>query len=313
MAKVGRYARLAHFDRDRVMLGIALGVVAYCLFTLQDATAKFLVERLPVWEVLFFRSLFILAACAVMGRTKLAARALATPLKGPLALRGAITLLAWLAYFTAAKTLPFAQLTTLYFGAPILVTIMAAPLLGERVSRARWTSVGLGFAGVIVAADPAGLSASFATALVILAAALWAYAVILMRQIATRESSIVQVLYQNLFFLAGSGVLCAIDWTTPSSGELPLLLVIGICGGIGQFLLMEAARHTPASVMATVEYSSLLWAFVLGFAIWGDIPALAVFIGASAIIASGGLLVVMERRAQRAARQAATWATGTGP
>ncbi|MBN9561048.1 MAG: DMT family transporter [Alphaproteobacteria bacterium] len=289
-----------------MLFGIALGAVAYCLFTLPDATAKFLVTRLPVWEVLFFRSLFIIAVCGVVGRTKLLVRALATPLKGPLALRGAITLLAWLAYFTAAKTLPFAQLTTLYFGAPILVMIMAAPLLGERVSRARWSSVGLGFAGVVIAADPGGLSASYATALVILAAALWAYAVILMRQIATRESSIVQVLYQNLFFLAGSGVLCAIDWTTPTSGELPLLLVIGICGGIGQFLLMEAARHTPASVMATVEYSSLLWAFVLGFAIWGDIPAVSVFMGAAAIIASGGLLVAMERRAQRAAREPAT-------
>jgi drug/metabolite transporter (DMT)-like permease len=69
---------------------------------------------------------------------------------------------------------------------------------------------------------------------------------------------------------------------------------------------MEAARHTPASVMATVEYSSLLWAFVLGFAIWGDIPPLSVFMGAAAIIASGGLLVVMERRAQRTAREPAT-------
>ena len=282
--------------------GIALGVLAYALFGVHDAAIKWLVASVPVWEVVFVRSLAVFVACLALGRRALVEDALATPLKGPLLFRGLITLSAWICYFTAARALTLAQLLCLYFAAPLMVTILAAPLLGERVTRGRWAAVLVGFAGVLVATDPWGVPFSLPTALVLLAAALWGYGVILMRQIARRERSLLQITYLNAVFLVGSGLGCLFDWRTPDAGQLVLLLGVALFGGLGQFSLFEAARRAPASVIATVEYSSLLWAFVLGYLIWGDIPGLSVCAGGALILGAGLLLVAVERRLSSAAR-----------
>ncbi len=278
-------------------IGIGLGVLAYGLFSMHDATIKWLVAELPVWQVLFFRSLTIVIFCAGIGRTKLLARAVATPLKLNLALRGAITLIAWLCYYTAARSLPLAQLLSLYFASPLAVTVLAGPLLGERVTRARWAGVLVGFAGIVMATDPLDVRLSLPTVLVLIAATLWGYGIILMRRIARRESSMLQMLYVNGIFLLGTSVACAVTWQTPTWSELALLLAVGVIGGLAQFSLFEGCRHAPASVMATVEYTALIWAFILGYVIWGDIPVPAVFIGAGLILLAGLLLVLTEHRA----------------
>jgi drug/metabolite transporter (DMT)-like permease len=280
-------------------IGIGLGVLAYGMFSWHDATIKWLVAELPIWQVLFCRSLTIVIGCVVIGRTRLLARAVATPLKASLALRGAITLVAWLCYYRASRSLPLAQLLSLYFASPLAVTLLAAPLLGERVTRARWAAVLVGFAGVVMAADPVDVHLSPATALVLIAAALWGYGIILMRRISRRESSMLQMLYVNGFFLIGTGVACVFTWQMPSWSQAGLLLAIGVLGGLAQFALFEGCRHAPASVMATVEYTALIWAFILGYVIWGDIPVPAVFIGAGLILLAGLVLVLAERRAAR--------------
>ena len=283
---------------DRVMTGLGLGVLAYALFSVHDATNKYLVGFLPVWQVLFFRSITIVVVCLSVGRGKLLARLVETPLKVPLAARGLLTLAAWLCYYTAARYLPLAQLLTLYFSAPILTTLLARPLLGEHVTKTRWASVLLGFVGVVIAVDPVGMTASWPMLLVLAAAGMWGYAIILMRQIARKEPSLLQMLVQNLTFLVLTGGLTAFTWTTPSGFQLLLLLSVGIIGGIGQYALFEGSRLAPAAVMSAMEYSSLLWAFGLGYLIFGDVPTLPVWIGAATITASGVLLVMSERRAR---------------
>ncbi len=280
-------------------VGVALGAAAYSLFSVHDAAIKWLVETLPVWEVIFFRSIVIVVITLAFGRTKLLARAVATPMKAPLLLRASLTFTAWLCYFTAARSLPLGQLTVLYFAAPIVVTLLAQPLLGERVTLYRGLAVGTGFVGVLVAANPGGVSFGLPTFLTLIAAGLWGYGIILMRQVARRESSLLQMLFANSSFSVAAGAMCLIEWRTPDPGRLALLLALGVVGGLGQFLLFESARRAPATVMATVEYTSLLWAFLLGFLVWGDIPGVAVFVGASLILGAGLLLVVTEQRAGR--------------
>jgi drug/metabolite transporter (DMT)-like permease len=280
---------------DTSVLGIGLGIFAYGLFSVHDASIKWLVAELPVWQVLFCRSLVIVLTCLAIGRRSLLEQAAATSLKMPLLFRGLITLVAWLCYFTASRSLPLAQLLTLYFAAPLVVTVLAIRLLQERVTRARWASVIVGFLGVMLASDPFGVRASIATLLVLIAAVLWGYGIILMRQIARRESTMLQMLATNLVFLIGTGIMCAFSWRTPDVSQAALLISVAAFGGLGQFCLFEAARMTPASVMATVEYTSLPWAFLLGYAIWGDIPTAAVFSGAGLILLAGGILVVAER------------------
>jgi drug/metabolite transporter (DMT)-like permease len=281
------------------MAGIGLGVMAYVFFAGHDATIKYLVQSLPVWQILFVRSAIITVMCLCIGRTRLVAQAVRTKLKIPLFLRGVLTLVAWLCYYTAARSLPLAQLITLYFAAPLIVTVLAAPVLGEVVTRARWIAVALGFVGVMIASDPLGVRLSWPTALVLFAACLWGYGVLLMRQIARRESSLLQILASNSVFVVVTGAMSLADWQPTHAAQLWLLLAVGVLGGLGQFCLFEGARRAPASVMATVEYSGLLWAFILGYAIFGDIPRPAVFAGAALIVCAGVLLIGTERKAAR--------------
>lgn len=273
-----------------------MGALAYGVFALHDAGIKWLVADIPVWQVLFFRSATILVVCLAIGRRTLLERAAASSLKRPLAFRGIVMLTAWLCYYSAARSLPLAQLLCLYFAAPLMVTVMARQVLHEQVTTARWIAVTVGFIGVLFASDPFGVRASYPTLLVLIAAALWGYGVILMRQIARQEPTMLQMLSTNTVFLIGTGVACLMHWQPVALSQVPLLIGIGLAGGLAQFLVFEAARMIPASVMATLEYSALPWAFLLGYWIWLDIPPTAVFFGAALIIMAGAILVGAERR-----------------
>ena len=277
--------------------GIAFGLLSYGLFCLRDAGVKWLVATTPVWQIMFFHSLTVLVGTIALGGRPLLRRAIATPSKWPLSERALLMLASWLCYFTAARSLPLGQLTTLYFIAPLLTVAMAGRLLGERTTPARWAAVGIGFAGVMFASDPFGVTASLPTLLVVSAAAMWAYGVILMRRIARQETSLLQMLFGNTVFAVASGIASVATWHAPVGIELPLLLAVGLFGGLAQFAVYEAARSVPASVLATMEYSALLWAFLLGFAIWGEVPVATVLVGAASIVGAGALLVATERRA----------------
>jgi drug/metabolite transporter (DMT)-like permease len=277
---------------------MALAALAYAVFALQDATIKWLVGGgIPAWQVLCLRSLVIVSACLAIGRRRLLERALATPIKRVLLLRGALTMGAWLAYYTASGRLTLAKLLTLYFAAPLLTTLLAIPILRERVPAGRWVAIAVGFAGVIVACDPGGVAFGWPAALALIAAVLWGYTIVLMRQTALAESNLLLMLYSNGLFLVVTTIVCAtVQWQPPTLGQALALAAVGVIGGVAQFILFEAFRHAPASLLAPVEYSALIWGFVLGFVVFGDIPHLAVFAGAALILASGAILLAGERR-----------------
>ncbi|MCC6718757.1 MAG: DMT family transporter [Acetobacteraceae bacterium] len=278
-------------------------MAAYALFALNDATNKFLVTSLPVAQALFFRSMTISLGCLAVGRGQVVAAIVASPVRARMLVRAVITLVAWLCYFSAAPLLPFAQMMTLYFASPIITTLLATRLLDERVSPVRWASIFLGFAGVVVSADPRGLLAgetpAWAIGLVMAAAVLWAHAAIMMRQIARHEGALVQMLLQNGFFLVVTGAWTAFHWVAPSALQLMLLIAIGAIGAGGQLFQFAAIRRAPVAVMAVVEYSGLVWAFALGWLIFADDPPMAVYLGAAIILAAGMFLVAMEQRAGR--------------
>jgi len=282
-------------------LGAALGAASYSLFACHDAAIKWLVSgtgaahAVPVWEVLCIRSAFIVATVAAAGRGRLLMRAIVTPEKPRLLVRSALLLAAWLSYYSAAAALPLAQLLTLYFAAPILTVILARPLLGERIPPSRWVCVGVGFVGVVVACDPGGLSFSWASARVLMAACFWGVAIILMRQVARREGTLLQMLYSNAAFLIVTGAACAVSSVRPTLHQAGALAIVCAFGAAGQWCLFEGIRRAAASIMATVEYTALIWAFVLGWVVFGDVPRLPVWLGAGLILGAGGLLIASER------------------
>jgi drug/metabolite transporter (DMT)-like permease len=167
-------------------------------------------------------------------------------------------------------------------------------MLGEKVPPARWAFILIGFAGVVVACWPAALDAWWPVGLVLLAALLLAYSMILIRQIARAEPTLVQMLVANTTFLILCGAAMPWAWVTPDLIGLALMLLVGVIGAAGQFTIIESIRQVPASVVAPLEFTALVWSFLLGYAIWGDVPDWPVFVGAALILASGTMIVTSE-------------------
>ena len=282
-------------SRQSVLAGILLTSVAYLLFSSQDAAIKLLVAEIAVWQILFFRSVTVLIGCGLIGGTTIFGQAARSPIVKAMLLRSFLTLIAWLCYYTAAKYLQLAELTTIYFAAPIIVTVLSVFLLGETVPPLRWAAVLLGFVGVFIACDPTRLGFSIPVLLVLTAAFFWGLAVVLLRKIALQERTLIQLILNNAFFLIIAGIPMLYFWQTPDPNALALLIGVGVLGGAAQFLLFEGMKRAAASVIAPFEYTSLIWSFALGFVIWGDVPRSEVFIGAVFIVSAGLIIIANER------------------
>lgn len=286
-------------SRDRVYAGILLTCFAYFVFTLHDAAVKLLVVAIPVWQVLFFRSVTILAGCLIAGGRPSYVEAFRSPIIRPMFLRSLLMLTAWLCYYTAARDLQLAELTTIYYAAPVIVTVLSVFMLKERVPLMRWAAVLIGFAGVYLACDPATLGLSMPVLMVLAAAFLWGFSIVLLRKIALREKTVVQMILNNSFFLVTAGLPLFYFWQTPSWSETLLLFGAGALAGIAQFTLFEGMKRAEASIVATFEYMSLVWSFLLGYLIWADIPRREVFVGATLIMGAGLLIIASEHFRRR--------------
>lgn len=139
---------------DRSLQGIGLCTLGYAFLALQDAAIKWLVADYSVVSILFWRGLVVVVACLLVGRLQLVQRAWRSPSRRLLVVRGLLSIVAWLLYYTAARDLTLAEMTTLYFSAPIMVTVLAALMLKERANAWQWVSLIIGFVGVVIACRP---------------------------------------------------------------------------------------------------------------------------------------------------------------
>ena len=301
------------FLKSSIGSGILLVSTSYFVFTLHDAVIKLLVVDVGVWQIIFFRSLTVLIACLVIGGRGFIPRVVRSPIVRPMMVRSVILLAAWVSFYTAAKSLQLAELTTIYYANPIVATLLAIPVLREKVPAVRWVAIILGFVGVVIAADPTGLTISVPVGLALLAAILWAIGSVLLRKTAMNEKTLVQMTLTNFFFVVMTFVMAVLTWQPVDLKSGALLALVGILGGTAQATLFEAMRRAPVSVLAPFEYSSLIWAFVLGYAIWQDIPASNVAAGAALIFCAGLLIVASERLAARRYRLAQPADGSDGP
>ncbi|MGE8189609.1 DMT family transporter [Pseudomonas sp. NPDC086278] len=284
---------------DRSLQGIGLCTLGYAFLALQDAVIKWLVADYSVVTILFWRSLFVVVVCLMAGRSRLVQKAWRSPSRRVLVERGLLSLVAWVLYYTAAKDLSLSEMTTLYFTAPIMVTVLAAVILKERSSGWQWFSLVLGFVGVIIACRPGNIAEPWPIALSLLAAMCWAFTYIQLRQVDDQTSVLEQMLITNVVFVVCMAV--ALPWTyTPA--PLPDwlgMLAAGLVGGIGQFLLFASFRRATATLLAPFEYTGLIWAFLLSSFVWGTLMDVSLMIGAGLIAISGTLAMIFGRHASQ--------------
>jgi drug/metabolite transporter (DMT)-like permease len=192
---------------------------------------------------------------------------------------------------------PLADATAVGFTAPFIVAALAWPVLRERVGRDQWLAIGAGFLGALVVIRPAGTGFSPAILLVVGSAAAYAGYQILTRQVAGVDRPETSV---TCSALVGTVVLSAIVpafWRTPPrAGPALLLASLGLFGGLGHSLVARAFLHGPAALISPFHYVQLVWAVVIGYLVFGDVPSLWTWLGAAVIIASGIAIAWRETR-----------------
>jgi drug/metabolite transporter (DMT)-like permease len=283
---------------------ILLKVASALVFAVMSVLVRWLGDRYPVGQVVFFRSAFAILPVVIIYAWRgelIAALRIGRPI-GHLG-RGLTAVGAMFCNFTALALLPVVDATALSFVAPLFAVALSALVLKERVRIYRWSAVFLGFSGVLVMLLPQldiGRSAASSSATVgmvmgLVGAVFAAGSSIQTRALTTSESTSSIVLYFSLICTIAGLATWPLGWLMPNGPELAALIVIGICGGVAHILLTESYRLAPASLIAPFDYTSMLWALVLGFLVFGEVPSVLVFVGAG-IIASAGLFVIWRER-----------------
>ncbi|MER9565448.1 MULTISPECIES: DMT family transporter [unclassified Mesorhizobium] len=286
--------RLIARSSTPLLAAAGISLTAFFLMTVQDALA--VVSRVPGWTILMVRSLTVVAAIMIFSRRSATSGVLRSHSKAELTSRSMIILAAWLCFYLAAETLAFGQLITLYFVAPVFVALMSGPFLREPLAPAQWLPVGLGLAGVMIASDVPTLNVTIPVLLALAAAMLWSVSLVMLRRMAAKDSPLVQVFYTNLVFAAATPPILAWLPYPADARDTYLMILSGVLGGLGQYALYSAAKRAPAHLVATLAYTALVFAFLVGFVAFSEVPSLSVILGAAIILVSGVLMVALERR-----------------
>lgn len=283
-----------------------LGIASVCLGILclasMDAVAKWLGESYPIVQIVFFRTLFALPPVLLLAWLS-GGFHLLRPVRLPVhLLRGALGGGAIVFFFSALRYMPLATVWTIAFAAPLIVTALSRPLLGEPVGPRRWAAVLVGFAGVLVVIQPG--TATFEWAMLLALGGTLSYALLLMtaRKFSGSETAPAMVLFNMLVPLAVASLITPAVWTPPVGWAWAGFVAAGLLGGSAMIFLTLGYRLAPAAVVAPFDYTALIWSVALGWWIWGDWPTPATWAGATLIVAAGLYVAYRETRGARRAK-----------
>jgi drug/metabolite transporter (DMT)-like permease len=297
---------LAGFSAGQTSFASAASMTAAsaCLAFLYLAARN--VADLPPMQVAFFASLFGFALMAP-GLAASGAFPPPTARMGTHLLRAGSGLAAIICIFVAVRLLPLAEATALSFAAPVFAALGATLFTGETVSRQRWIATCVGFAGVIVILQPGSSSFGLGGAIALLSAVCTALATLTVRSLSRTEPVGTIVFYFMALMIPLSGAASLPFWRTPGAHHWPWLALIGGTITVAQFLLTRSLRQADASFAVPFMYTQLIFVSLLGFVLYGEMPALATFLGAAIIFASSIYLALSGRPARPRQPGAARW------
>lgn len=294
------------------LAGILCAMGAATAFSLNDVAIKWLSGDYPLHQITFFRSLFaMVVTLGVFVPLEGSYRNLLTRRPGFHAVRGAIVVIANMAFYTGLATLPLGEATAIYFVMPLFITGLSVLLLGETVGPRRWIAVAVGLAGVFLVIRPGGSAFQYAALLPLVAAFFYALLQITSRKIGVTEKASTMSFYLNVVFILFSGAVglafgdgrysgtenASLEfllraWTWPPASDFLLLAGIGVIASIGGYLVSQAYRIAQAGLIAPFEYVAMPLAIFWSIAIWGDWPDALAWLGI-AMIAGAGLFVFL--------------------
>ena len=286
---------------------IALKIVSALMFAAMSALVRYLGPFTPVGEIVFFRSAFAIVPVVMIYAWRRELRAMIYTHRpiGHIG-RGFIGMSGMFFNFASLARLPLGDATAISFAAPLITVALAAIVLKERVRAYRWTAVFVGLFGVLVMMIPyvdlgrtlsgrqvettigalAGLTGAFFNAA----------AVIQTRRLTNTETTPCIVFYFSVICAVGGLLTVPFGWYSPTPLEFLALMSIGFLGGLAHIVLTESYRYAPASLVAPFDYMALLWAFLLGYFFFDEVPTVIVFAGAAIVIAAGLFVIWRERQ-----------------
>ncbi len=285
---------------------IGFKLISALLFAAMSALVRQLGDVAPVGQMVFFRSAFailpVVVIYAIRGELRTAVRT-GRPF-GQLG-RGMLSVCGMFTNFSALTRLPLADATAISFASPLITVALAAIVLKERVRIYRWSAVVVGFAGVVVMLIPhfdinaytgvAGVTSAVGSIFALTSAFCNAGTVIQTRRLTQTETTSSIVFYFSLVCAIAGALTLPFAWHSPTTREFAALIALGVLGGLAHIFLTESYRYAAASVVAPFDYTSMLWALLLGYWFFGELPGPLIYAGAS-IVAAAGLFVIWRER-----------------
>jgi S-adenosylmethionine uptake transporter len=271
---------------NTVAAGMVIMLFGDFLFSLNDALAKWLVASFAVGQVLFLRSVgsAIILTPMVLRRPIHELWRVEQPWVQ--VMRVVFATMDLSLFYTAVVYLPLADVMTFYMAGPIYVAAISHFLLGERIGWRRWLAVLIGFVGVVIALRPSTAMLTWPSVYGLLGSLGFAMTLVLNRQL-RKTSDATLVTWQAVVALVVGAILAISHWKAMTPGELASLLLLGIIASAGHLLIARSLKMAPASVLAPLQYTLLIWAVILGWLFFGDLPDPQTWVGAAIIIGSG--------------------------
>ena len=260
-------------------------LMSVCAFSVMDIIVKWS-EAYPLGQVLFFRGFFgVILYFIIMPRERIK-NFYITKRPGLHFLRCVSGLIALIAIFIALRNLPLATVVSISFAAPIFTTIFSIFLLSEKVGMFRWIAVLVGFIGIIIITEPGFSSFNIYFIYPIIFCLGLSYVAIAIRQLSTTEPVWLISLYFSIAITLASLVTLPYGWVIPNFGDLILLMLIGVFGGVANLWLGQSYKLAEVSLVSPLKYLALVFAIAFGYFIWGEIPSFKTLLGAALVIIS---------------------------
>ena len=304
-----------HSAPSRTIHGLVCIEIGMLFFVVQDAMMKSLLETYPVWMLICIRSLVAILVLTPLVVALGAPHRLWTPLWPLHLLRAALFALGFSLFYAAFPFMGLAEVTTIFFSAPLITALLAALILKETIGLHRIGALIVGFIGVVIAMNPAGDTFTWIAILPLLCAVAYALGQILARYIGDRDSTLTLGLYTlapaaPMIMIMGWSLNQLVDigpefqhlrWAFPGEAlsDIPRLALLGAVGMAGYLFLSRAYQVANASLIAPFDYTYLPMAVVLAYFLWEEVPPLPTLIGMGLIILSGLYLGYRELRAAR--------------
>ena len=274
---------------------IVLMLIGAAVLTINDAILKWLTGSYHVGQIMFCRGIFISLPLSILIWRAGGMKSLRPVNPKGHAMRAILVIIGTFLFVSGLAHLPLAEAIAIAFAGPLFITAFAHPLLGESVGWRRYSAVFTGFIGILIIMRPGGSIIQWAVLFPLAASLTGAFRDLLTRRLSIEESSVAILFYTTLGVIIASLITIGFVWTPVPLADWGWFALSGLLIGCAHFLMIETFRYGEASLVAPFKYSGVIWAGLLGYIIWGDLPDVATIIGVSIVTLSGLYILRRER------------------